>query len=489
MLPTSSAKYSRSAALLLIALAILRPALSLATILWNDAPPRVVHETGGGVDILGGKVRRDDAANDVLYFKFHVNPLSDVATEPYYAGFALFAGTNQSFAVGNAWEAWGYSAFGTLETGPSNRLAGEFNLKSSDPEPSGLGVFYPYELPRHDQERTIVFRIQYVRGGNDTVTVWLSPNLARGATDQNQREAITTKFKANGSFDQLRLLHGGNGNGWIFSDMAVATSFNDFVVVRFWQTFWFDATAVVVVLSMVVSGVRLVEKRRFRRQLELAEQSSAIERERSRIARDLHDELGSALTQISMMSDLLRRDTRDPAQTLTRAAKISQTATETVRALEEIVWALRPGSDTLQSLADYISHFATELFEGDSRIDCRLDFPAEMPAKSLPPEMRHNVFLIVKEALTNTYKHAKATEVLVLAKVSDSELQIVVEDNGVGCVLPDAGTGTRNGLNNMHRRADSVAGALQVESTPGKGTRVSLTVSLAATSPAKHAIS
>src|SRR5205823_6636623 len=110
--------------------------------------------------------------------------------------------------------------------------------------------------------------------------------------------------------------------------------------------------------------------------------------------------LGSSLTQLSMLSDLLKQNINDPAQTLARATKISQTATETVRALEEIVWALRPGSDTTQSLTEYIAHFAKELFE-DDHVHCLLDLPEELPERPLPPGMRHNLFLIVKEALTN----------------------------------------------------------------------------------------
>ena len=362
------------------------------------------------MDILGGAVKRNDTASDALYFKFHVDPLSDAASEPYFAGFQLFEGDEERLAVGNAPEAWGYSAFATAETGPSNQVAGEFNLKSAHPEPANLGLFRPYELPRHDVERTIIFKVQYVPGGDDLVTVWLNPNLGRGATDKNQPENLTTKFKANASFNQIRLRHDGGGNGWIFSDMAVATSFNDFVVVRFWQTWWFRGLTALFVLAGVGMTVRVVEKKKFQRQLQRAEQERALERERARIAQDLHDDLGSSLTRISLLSGLLRADKDNPDQVEAHAGKLSQSADQTVRALEEIVWAVRPGSDTLQSLVEYIAHFANELFEGDPT-RCRLDLPHDLPARPLPPEVRHNIFLIVKEALTNALKHAGAKEV------------------------------------------------------------------------------
>ncbi|TAK91663.1 MAG: histidine kinase, partial [Verrucomicrobia bacterium] len=321
-----------------------------ATVLWSDREPRVIHETPMGEDILGGAVKRDDTASDALYFKFRVDALSDVASEPYYAGFELFESDEYRLAVGNAPEAWGYSAWYTSETGTSKGVAGEFDLKSAHPEASGLGLFKQYELPRHDHQRTIVFKVQYLPGGDDLVTVWLDPKLSRGSTDENQAEILTTKFKANASFNQIRLRHGGGGNGWIFSDMAVATSFSDFVVVRFWQTWWFATVSAFTLLAAVAIGVRVVERRRFQRRLQLAEQERALERERSRIAQDLHDDLGSSLARITLLSGLARADARQPAQLEGHMRKIAESANETVRALEEIVWAVRPGSDTLQSL-------------------------------------------------------------------------------------------------------------------------------------------
>ncbi len=450
-----------------------------AVVVWSDQGARLTHNTGSGVDILGGAVRRDDTASDALYFKFHVDPLSDAATEPYAAALQLFEGDTQRLAVGNAEEAWGYSAFNTAETGPSNKITGEFNLKSAHPEPSRLGQFLPYELPHHGVEQTLIVKIQYVPGGDDLVTVWLSPSLARDATDKNQLELLTTKFKANATFNQIHLVHYGGGNGWIFSDMAVATSFNDFIVTRFWQTWWFVALTASSLLVGVGTTVRFVEKKKFQRRLQLADQERALERERSRIAQDLHDDLGSSLTQISLLSGLLLADKHHPQQVETHAAKLSQAADQTVRSLEEIVWAVRPGSDTLQSLVEYITHFANELFEGN-RTRCRLDLPLDLPALALPPEVRHNIFLIVKEALTNALKHAAANEVRVAAKVDGGALELVVADDGKGFFPASAAPpGKRNGLGNMHHRAETIGGKLELESTPGRGTSVRLTVNLA----------
>jgi signal transduction histidine kinase len=456
-------------------------------ILWSDPGSRVIHATETGTDILGGKVKRDNKASDALYFRFRVDPLSDPADEHYAALFQLVESNQWRLGVGNAMEAWGYSAAYASETGPSNKVdidSGEYNLQSSHPEAAGMGKFFPYELPSHNHPRTIVFKVQYIPGGDDLVTVWLDPNLTHGATAENQPEDITTKFKAQATFDQIRLRHwgtggasGDGGNGWIFSDMAIATSFEDFVVVRFWQTWWFRSLFAVFVLSGVGVAVRLVERRKFQLRLQRAEQESTLERERARIAQDLHDDLGSTLTRLSLLSDLVKADKDKPEQVEAHASKLSHAADQTVRALEEIVWAVRPGSDTLQSLVDYIAHFANELFEGNAT-RCRLDLPHDLPARDLLPDLRHNIFLIVKEALTNALKHSGAGEVQVHAKISGNTLEMVVQDDGQGFDPSTLVEGRRNGLGNMRRRAEVIGAKLELQSAVGRGTTVKLLVTL-----------
>lgn len=467
-----------------------------AEVLWSDPDPRVIHKTPDGNDLLGGALQRDDTANDALFFRFQVDPLSDLASEPYFAGFQLFEGDEPRLGIGNAPEAWGYSAFDTAETSTLEGKTGEFDLKSAKPEAAGLGTFKPYELPHHGHPRTIIFKVQYVPGGDDLITVWLNPRVTRGATDENQPEILTTKFKANAAFNQIRLRHSAlrskdgelksdaGGNGWIFSSMAVATSFNDFVVVRFWQTWWFIVLVAFAVLASVAGGVRFFERRKFQQRLQKAEQERALERERGRIAQDLHDDLGSSLARISLLSGLAREDRADPQQVLTHLNKIAQAADETVRALEEIVWAVRPGSDSLQSLVEYIAHFSNELFEGNGT-RCRLDLPHDLPQLSLPPELRHNIFLVVKEALTNVIKHAQAKEVHVQAKANADTLEFVVQDDGLGFEPgQSAHESQRNGLANMQRRAATMGGQLTVASTT-TGTAVRLVVPIAAVNEEK----
>ncbi len=322
-------------------------------------------------------------------------------------------------------------------------------------------------------------------GGDDLVTVWLNPDLSPRATDKNQPDDLTTKFKANASFNQIQVVHQGGGNGWIFSDMAVATSFSDFIIVHFWQSWWFLSLVSITLLASVALSVRLIERRKYQFQMRLADQERALERERARIAQDLHDDLGSSLARISLLSGLARADSRQPAQLESHVQKIAETADQTVRALEEIVWAVRPGSDSLQSLVEYIAHFSNELFDGNST-RCRLDLPADLPAIPLPPEMRHNTFLVLKEALTNVLKHAGAKEVHIQAKATARTIEFVVQDDGVGFDPNDVPAGAKhNGLINMHRRATAMESQLSIEK-PVKGTIVRLILHVPANTTARE---
>jgi signal transduction histidine kinase/ligand-binding sensor domain-containing protein len=201
-----------------------------AVILWSDLRTILAHETGPGQDILSGAVKRDDAANDTLYFKFHVNPLSDASTEEYFAAFELYEADAERLAIGNAPKAWAYSAFSsTDETSETNTLTGYIDLHSSRPEPFVAGNFVTYQNPHRGVEATIVVKIQYVPDGDDLITVWLNPDLGPGANEIYQPESLTTRFSANASFDEIRLRHGGLGDGWRFSELAIASSFADFV--------------------------------------------------------------------------------------------------------------------------------------------------------------------------------------------------------------------------------------------------------------------
>jgi ligand-binding sensor domain-containing protein len=200
-----------------------------AVVLWSNFDPIIVNNNGAGTDLLGGAVKRDETANDTLYFKFRVEPISDETTEPYFAALELFENDTERLGVGNALDAWAYSAFFPGAQSSGVPPAGYLDLRSAHPDATAQAHLADYQCPHRGQAITIVFKIQYVPKGEDLVTIWLNPELGPGANEMNQPEALTTRFSAQVAFDELRLRHGGSGGGWIFSDLAIATDFKDYV--------------------------------------------------------------------------------------------------------------------------------------------------------------------------------------------------------------------------------------------------------------------
>ena len=225
---------------------------------------------------------------------------------------------------------------------------------------------------------------------------------------------------------------------------------------------------------MTGGGIRYVERRRYRARLRRLELERAMEQERSRIARDLHDELGSSLARISMLSDPSLLSDNKIEQFKQRVEKISNFAVQTARSLDQIVWAVNPRNDSLRSLLIYLTQFARELFD-DTAVHCRFLIPDDIPPITLPPEMRHNIFLVVKESLTNAFKHAHAREVLLRVQIDGGNVEISVQDDGAGFDLATVQSrGERNGLQNMRHRAEAIGGRFSIETSPGKGTIVRL---------------
>lgn len=214
----------------------------------------------------------------------------------------------------------------------------------------------------------------------------------------------------------------------------------------------------------VVTGFALLAYRyRLVRLLEL-------ERLRTRIATDMHDELGTRLTRIGLLSEFVERQTSGAHPAKSEIAQISAMTHEMVRTMDEIVWAVNPRNDTLEDLANYICHFAQEFFRHAS-VRCRLDIPANLPPLRLTTELRHNVFLAVKEALNNVVKHAQALSVKVTLRLEGTVLSIVVQDDGQG-FDPASQRPGGIGLRNMQQRLESIGGRVEVESGSGNGTTV-----------------
>ena len=195
------------------------------------------------------------------------------------------------------------------------------------------------------------------------------------------------------------------------------------------------------------------------------ERQQAIERERTRIAKDIHDHLGANLTRISLLSQSAHGELENPAQAAAQLDRIYDTSRELTRSMDEIVWAVNPQHDTLDSLASYLGNFAQE-YLGSLDLRCRLDVPLQLPHWPITAEMRHNVFLAFKEALHNIVKHSGASEVSVALATARGGFQLVVRDNGKGfdpAAVP-ARPGRGNGLKNMRQRLEKIGGNCEIHS-------------------------
>jgi signal transduction histidine kinase len=245
---------------------------------------------------------------------------------------------------------------------------------------------------------------------------------------------------------------------------------------HFWQTLWARALAALFVIGAAAGTARYVTKRRMQRKLAALEQRHAIERERGRIAKDIHDDLGSSLTRIMMLGQRAEEGLVNREDVGVHVNKIVASARSTVQAMDEIVWAVNPENDSVEGLIGYIGHYADEFFE-DTNVRCRLEIPVKLPGTNLPAEVRHDLFLVVKEAFNNVLKHARASEVRVRVVAADSTLAISIEDNGCGFDLQQTSP-SRNGLRNMHRRLEAHGGGLAVVSSPEHGTQLRITAKL-----------
>jgi signal transduction histidine kinase/ligand-binding sensor domain-containing protein len=260
-------------------------------------------------------------------------------------------------------------------------------------------------------------------------------------------------------------------NVWSGPDAAVLSIT---VQPQFWQTGWFRLAAVVLILGIVAAIVRYVSTQKLQRQLQSLQQREALERERARIARDLHDQLGANLTQVALLGEMAEADKDAPSEVESHAQQISQTARETTRSLDEIVWAVNPANDTLDGLVNYAGKYAQE-YLALAGLRCRADFPAQLPVIPIPPEVRHNVFLAFKEAVHNVVKHAQATEARIRLRLEPGNFILEIEDNGRGMgnqTVPQ----NRNGLRNMKKRMEDIHGEFSISGGADGGTVVRLKI-------------
>jgi len=228
---------------------------------------------------------------------------------------------------------------------------------------------------------------------------------------------------------------------------------------------------------------QMTERERAEARLVAVQLQHLLERERSRIARDIHDDLGARLTQIKLLSELVENHSGEPENVERHTRHISAVTRDLTQCMDEIVWAVDPRNDSLESLTSYLYKFAQE-YLGMAEIRCRLDAPMDLPDVPFSTDMRHQLFLAFKESLNNIVKHATATEVWIRMRVERGTFVILIEDNGRG-VASGSGRGVEgqglpaangNGLANMKKRLEEIGGGFEMHSRHGEGTRLMLSV-------------
>lgn len=243
---------------------------------------------------------------------------------------------------------------------------------------------------------------------------------------------------------------------------------------HYWQTWWFMTFCSLFAVSIIVLSVRTVTKRRLQQELARLEQQSIIEKERARIARDMHDDLGARLTEIMLLSDFSLKSAKTVEKAQSFASRITEASRELINNLDGLVWTVNPENDTLASLASYFREYLG-LYLQSKPVRCRLDFPDKLPDCHLSSELRHNLLLVVKEALNNAVKYAEPSEINFRLRVQEGLLSIDIEDDGKGFQISDASS-LGNGLKNMRKRMESIDGTYTLTSASGQGTKIHLQV-------------
>lgn len=243
------------------------------------------------------------------------------------------------------------------------------------------------------------------------------------------------------------------------------------IVPAWWETAAFRIAAALVLVFLIAAAARTIAQRRLRERLRRLEQQHALEKERSRIARDLHDELGAGLTEVGLLADrLVTTAPQDLAGALSGLAwRTRRLATD----LSGIVWTMNANHSSLDHLAAFLRRYAERLFR-NTGIRCLVEGVEAIPAIPLAPEIQHQLLAATKEALNNVVKHAHATQARIELRYAADTFVVLVQDDGIGYAADEPSDG--NGLRNMRARLEECGGAFRISARIGAGTEVEFRV-------------
>lgn len=246
----------------------------------------------------------------------------------------------------------------------------------------------------------------------------------------------------------------------------------------FWRTAWFWSAVALLGLAIVFGTSRYAVWHKLRREMAYMRSQQALQRERLRIAQDIHDDLGARVTQISLLSAMAPNRASFPDQAREDFDKIFRLSRGLISALYETVWAVNPEKDNLEALGSYLCQQINELCK-PTPLRCRLDVQDLPPEVHVSSPVRHNIYMAAKEAVHNVLKHAHASEVMFKVEFEKQILTVAIRDNGTGMSLDNGHAG--NGIANMKRRLEGIGGSCEIQSESGNGTTVRLTLALDST--------
>jgi signal transduction histidine kinase len=243
------------------------------------------------------------------------------------------------------------------------------------------------------------------------------------------------------------------------------------IKVFFWQTGWFQITLLSVCGLVITISFRLMA------QLALHQKERwLLQRERARIAREIHDDIGARMTQLVLHGEVAQSGLPDGSETQLQLVQICEEARGLLSTMDEILWAINPRRDTLRDFAAYVCNYAQEFLK-PTQIQCLFELDPEMSAAAFNLPLRRSLLMAIKETLNNAVKHSEATELRLQIQWQGQRLVVVVQDNGKG-FDPAMIKSERNGLTNMAQRMAELGGSCLVTSQPGKGCRVEFSISL-----------
>jgi signal transduction histidine kinase len=254
---------------------------------------------------------------------------------------------------------------------------------------------------------------------------------------------------------------------------AQMMSYSFSITPPWWQTWWARLGIAAAVLTLLILITRFYYAGKLEKQKHFLERKQAIEKERTRIATDMHDDLGAGLSRIKFLSETIgiKKQRQQPVEE--DIDKIRMYSHEMIDKMGEIVWALNEKNDSLIDLLAYTRVYAVQ-YLSENGIDCAVNIPAQIPSLTINGEFRRNIYLTVKEALHNIVKHAQARKVKIDIETGFS-LCVRIIDDGLGFDAANIRPWC-NGLNNMKKRIESIQGKLQISNTVG--TTISFTVPL-----------